>query len=150
MQRSIFNKKFIALTSYIIFFIIYESLSNIYLFLPPLFAVLFVLFIRKIKQDDALFVFSIAFCLLIYEADKGFLAFSSIIYFALIYRFVVPKIVKNFGCEPCVNITYVSLAYMGFFLFSLLLARIFETPEPALSYYIIYYIVIEFFLVSML
>jgi hypothetical protein len=42
------------------------------------------------------------------------------------------------------------LAYMGFFLFSLLLAKIFDTPMPALNYYIIYYIVIEFFLVSML
>jgi hypothetical protein len=150
MQRSIFNKKFIALTSYIIFFIIYESLSNIYLFLPPLFAVLFVLFARKIKQDDAMFVFAISFCLLVYEADKGFLAFSSIIYFAFIYRFVLPKIVKNFGCEPCVNFAYVVLAYMGFFLFSLLLSSIFDLPEPVLSYYIIYYIVIEFFLVSML
>jgi hypothetical protein len=150
MQRSILNKKFITLASYVIIFIIYESLSNIYLFLPPLFAVLFVLFARKIKQDDALFVFAISFCLLVYEADKGFVAFSSIIYFAFIYRFILPKIVKNFGCEPCIRISHVLLAYIGFFLFSLLLAKIFETPAPVLSYYIIYYIVIEFFLVSML
>lgn len=150
MQRSIFNKKLIALASYIIIYIMYESLSNIYLFLPPLFTVLFVLFIRKVKQDDAIFVFAIAFCLLVYEADKGFIAFSSIIYFAFIYKFILPKIIKNFGCESCIRISYVLLTYIGFFLFSFLLAKIFDTPIPVLSYYILYYIVIEFFLVSML
>ena len=150
MQRSILNQNFVALSLYIIIFVIYESLSNIYLFLPPLFAVLFILFIDKVKQDNAIFVFVIAFCLLVYEADKGYLAFSSIIFFALLYKFVIPRIEKNLGCYSCMRFAYVFLAYIGFFLFSLLLAKILNTPAPLLSYYIIYYIVIEFFLVSLL
>ncbi|OHD93855.1 MAG: hypothetical protein A2019_00235 [Sulfurimonas sp. GWF2_37_8] len=150
MQRSIINQKPVTLAFYIIFFIIYESISNIYLILPPLFGVLFVFFMRKVKQDNALFVFSIAFCLMVYEADKGYLAFSSIVYFSLLYKFVIPKIVKNFGCESCIRFTYILLAYVGFYLFSSLIATAFELPEPLLSNYILYYIVIEFFIVSML
>ena len=45
MQRSITHKKSIAPFVYIVLFAIYESLSSIYLFLPPLFGVLFVLFV---------------------------------------------------------------------------------------------------------
>ncbi len=150
MQRSIFNQKPLTLFAYIIVFIIYESLSSIYLFLPPLFAVLFVLFARAIKNDNGVAIFLISFCLIIFEAEKGYLLFSSIIYFALIYKFVLPKLVQNFSCASCIRISYVLLAYVGFFLFSAILAKIFLLPMPSISYYIIYYIVIEFFIVSAL
>ncbi len=150
MQRSISDKKPLTLFVYIIVFIIYESLSSIYLFLPPLFAVLFVLFARAIKKDDGVAIFLIAFCLILFEAEKGYLLFSSIIYFALIYKFVLPSLVQIFSCVVCVRISYVLLAYVGFFLFSTILANIFLLPMPSISYYIIYYIVIEFFIVSVL
>ncbi|MEA2100657.1 MAG: hypothetical protein U9P72_11080 [Campylobacterota bacterium] len=150
MQRSITNKKSLESFIYIILFIIYESLSSIYLFLPPLFAVLFVLFARALDRENTVEVFLIAFCLVIFEADKSYLLFSSIIYFLLIYKFITPKLKQNFGCTACINFTYVLLAYVGFFLFSLILAKVFILPVPSINYYIIYYIVIEFFIVSVL
>ena len=150
MQRSISDQKPLTLFIYIIIFIIYESLSSIYLFLPPLFAVLFVLFARAIKRDNSVGIFLIAFCLILYEAEKGYLLFSSIIYFGLIYKFVLPRLVQNFSCTSCIRISYVLLAYLGFFLFSVVLSNIFLLPMPSISYYIIYYIVIEFFIVSVL
>ncbi len=151
MQRSIPNKK--SLTdnfSYIIFFIIYESLSSIYLFLPPLFGVLFVLLINALNKNDNITFIFVSFCLLIFEADKGYTIFSSIVYLLLIYKFILPKIIQNVSCYSCIKLLYILLAYLGFYMFNLFLANIFLLPIPSINYYIVYYIVIEFFIVSLL
>lgn len=150
MQRSIINQKPLAIFLYIVFFIIYESLSSVYLFMPPLFAVLFVLFANALKKDDGLGVFLIAFCLVIYEVEKGYLLFSTIIYFSLIYKFILPRLVQNFSCSSCIKVSYVLLSYIGFFIFSAVISNIFMQEMPSVNYYIIYYIVIEFFIVSIL
>jgi len=150
MQRSISHQKPLVPFLYVVVFIFYSSLSTIYLFLPPLFAVLFVLYSKALKQEDFLFVMIISFCLVIYEANKGFLLFSSIIYFSLAYKFIMPKIMQNFSCKSCIKISYVVVAYLGYYIFLATLAKIFMQPLPDIDYYIIYYIVIEFFLVSIL
>lgn len=150
MQRSISNQNSLAPFIYVILFIAYESLSSIYLFLPPLFAVLFVLFVDALKKEDSVIIFLTAFCLVVYESQMGFPLFSSIIYFGLIYKFVIPKLKKNFGCASCIKASHVLLAYIGFYLFLSLLSNIFMLPMPSINYYIIYYIVIEFFIVSIL
>ncbi len=150
MQRSITNQKSLTPFLYVLLFITYEGLSSIYLFLPPMFAVLFVLFARAIKREDSVAILLISFCLLVFEADKGYLLFSSIIYLTLVYKFILPKITTNFSCISCVNISYVLFSYLGFFIFSLLIANIFLLPMPSINYYIVYYIVIEFLIVSVL
>ena len=150
MQRSITHKKPVESFLYLVAFIIYESLGSIYPFLPPLFAVLFVLFANSLRNKDLVSLFFISLCLLIFEADRGYMIFSSIIYFALIYRFILPSLMQNFNCTACIKSAYVLLAYLGFFFFSVLLSNIFLIPMPDISYYIVYYIVIEFFLVSLL
>ena len=150
MQRSISHQNPLAPFIYVVLFITYESLASIYLFLPPLFAVLFVLFVHALKRDDSIAVFLIAFCLIIYESQMGFTLFSSIIYFGFIYKFVLPWLKKNFDCMVCIKVAYILLAYIGFFLFLVLLSNIFLLPMPTINYYIIYYIVIEFFIVSIL
>ena len=151
MQRSIPNKK--SLTDsflYILLYVLYESLSSIYLFLPPLFGVLFILLASALKKDDTLSIVLISICLVVFEADKGYILFSSLIYFVVIYKFILPRIIQNSNCYSCIKISYVLLAYLGFYLFTYLLAHIFLMPIPSISYYIIYYIVIEFFIVSLL
>ncbi len=151
MQRSIPHKK--SLTDsfvYIILFIVYESLSSIYLFLPPLFGVLFVLLVNALNKNDNVTFLFVSFCLLIFEVDKGYAIFSSIVYLLFVYKFILPRIIQNFSCYSCIKISYVVLAYIGFYLFNLLLANIFLLPIPDISYYIVYYIVIEFFIVSIL
>ncbi len=150
MQRSISNKKSLTPLIYIALFVIYESLSSIYLFLPPLLGVLFLFFIKFLKKDDFIAVFLVMFCLLVFESEKGYLLFSTIIYFGLVYKFVLPKIEQNFNCNPCIKISIVMLAYIGFYFFNLLMSSIFLVPLVGISYYIIYYIVIEFLIVSVL
>lgn len=135
---------------YLLFFILYESLSSIYPFLPPLFALLFVLFSKALDKNDGISILFISFCLIIFEANFGYIFFSTIAYFYVIYKFVMPKIEQNFSCTFCVNISYVLFAYIGYFLFLTLLSNIFLLETPNINYYTIYYIVIEFFIVSLL
>ncbi len=150
MQRSISRKNNLTIFLYIVFFIIYESLSSIYLFLPPLFAVLFVLFIRTLKQRDNLGLLLVSLCLIFYEVNQGYILFSSIMYFSFVYKFILPPIKTNFSCNPCINFLYVLIAYLGFYFFLLLISNVFLLPNPDISYYVIYYIIIEFLLVSLI
>ncbi len=150
MQRSISHQKPLIPFLYIALFAIYGSLSSIYLFLPPLLAVLFVLFSNALKRDDLLMLVLVSFCLLLFEANKGYMLFSTIVYFGLIYKFVLPKIIQNFSCNSCIKISYVLLAYLGYYLYLVLISNIFFLPMPELNFYVLYYVVIEFFLVSLL
>jgi hypothetical protein len=150
MQRSISNQKPIVPIFYIVLYVLYSSLGTIYPFLPPLFSVLFVLFSRAFDRDDTIAIFLISFCLLVFEANYGYLLFSSIIYFYICYKFIMPKIKQNFSCNFCIKISYVLLSYFGYFAFLTLVANIFLLESPEINYYIVYYIVIEFFIVSLL
>jgi len=148
MQRSISNKKPLTPYLYVVLFSVYISLSSIYLFLPPLLSVLFIYFTKAIRREDTIYILLVSLCLIIFEAEKSYTLFSTIIYFTIVYKFIMPKIVQNFSCVFCIRISIVLLSYIGFFLFSLLLSNIFLLPVPSINYYIIYYIVIEFFIVS--
>ena len=150
MQRSISHQKPLVPFIYIILFIIYGSLSSIYLFLPPLLAVLFVLFSNAMRREDLLMLILVSICLLMFEANKGYMLFSSIVYFAVVYKFVMPKIIQNFSCASCIKISYVLLAYLGYYIYLVVISNIFLLPAPEINFYIIYYIIIEFFLVSLL
>ena len=151
MQRSITNKKPVKSSLvYILLFVIYESLSSIYLFLPPLFGLLFVLLINALNKDDAISVLFLVLALVIYEAEKGYILFSSVIYLIIAYKFILPKLTQNFNCFSCVKFSYILIAYIGFFMFNTLFSSIFLVELPSANYYIIYYIIIEFFIVSLL
>ncbi len=150
MQRSISHQKPIVPFLYIILFVLYDSLGTIYPFLPPLLAILYVLFTKALDNDDTVSLFLIVLCLVIFEANYGYIFLSSVIYFYILYKFIMPKIVQSFSCFTCIRIITVVLVYLGFFLFLTLLSNIFLLPQPSINYYIVYYIIIEFFLVSLL
>jgi len=150
MQRSISHKNSVAPFVYVALFLVYSALSGVYLFLPPLLSVLFLFFTRALKREDSIALLLISLCLVIFEAQNDFMLFSTIIYFLFIYRYVLPKIYMSFSCLSCIKISIVLLAYIGFFVFNSILSYIFLLPEPSINYYIVYYIVIEFFIVSVL
>jgi len=150
MQRSISDQKSLAPFVYVALFVLYESLSSIYLILPPLLGVLFYLFIQAFRKEDLAYIVLVVFSILIFESEKGYILFSTVIYFALVLKIVLPKIEQNFNCKVCVNISIVLLAYVGFYFFTSVISSIFLLPMPAVNYYIIYYIVIEFLIVSIL
>ena len=150
MQRSITHQRVVKSLGYVALFVLYSSLSSIYPFLPPLLGLLFVFFIRALDREDIFALALISFSLLVFEANNGYLFFSSIFYFYIAAKFLLPKVEQNFNCYSCIRIMYILMAYIGYFLFLMLLSKIFLLPEQHISYYIIYYIVIEFFLVSLI
>jgi len=150
MQRSITHQKPIELFAYIVFFVLYSSLSSIYPYLPPMLAVLFILFTRSLASDDYISILLVSFCLVMFEANYGYILFSSIIYFYLVYKFILPRLDQNFSCATCIKISHVFLAYVGYFLFLSLISSIFLLSPPEINYYIVYYIVVEFLLVNLL
>jgi len=150
MQRSITHKKPIELFTAIAFFVLYSSLCSIYPILPPMLAVLFVLFTNALTREDYFSVLLISLCLVVFEANNGYILFSTIIYFYFIYKVIIPKIRQNFSCFSCIIIANVFLAYIGYFLFLTLISSIFLLEAPQLNYYIVYYIVIEFLVVSLI
>ena len=131
-------------------YLFYESLSTIYLFLPPLLGVLFFYFIRALDRQDISMLILVTAMLLLYEADKGYLIFSSLVYFAFVYKFMLSKIQQMIKCKPCLRFLYIIFAYIGFWLFTLLLHQVFWMEAPELGWYVLWYIIFEFFIVGLL
>lgn len=150
MQRSLTHQSALELLVLGGVYLVYVSLSSIYLLLPPLFGLLFYMFMRAIERDQNLQLIVIVFMLLMYESDKGYLLFSSLIYFVLIYRFVVPLMKQYIECVNCLKFLYVFMSYIGFYFFTFLLAQVFWLDTPSLDWHVIYYILIEFIIVSIL
>ena len=150
MQRSITYPLFIKAIALFILYLLYESLSTIYLFLPPLFGVLFFFFIRSLDKQDISLLLLIVALLLVYEADKGYLFLSSLVYFSFVYKFILPKIRQLIECRRCLHLIYIILAYIGFWLFSMLLQQMFWLELATIDGYVIWYILFEFLLIGLL
>jgi len=150
MQRSLSYQNPLRLLANVIFFALYSSLASIYTLLPPMFALLFVLFSQALKENDSLKVFLIALSLIIFEANNGYVLFSSIVYIYLVNKLILPRISQNFSCKVCINIAYLFLSYLGYTLFLSLISNIFLLQSPEISSYVVYYMLIEFFFVSLI
>jgi len=150
MQRSLSHQKPVILFLAVILFVLYNSLSTIYLFLPPLLALLYQFFSRALKNKETLSLFATVLCLVIFESNYGYLLLSSVVYFYILYKFIMPKVMQNSNCNTCIRALRVVFVYFGYFFFLSLLSNIFLLPQPSINYYIIYYIVIEFFLLSLI
>lgn len=146
MQRNSTYQKYLNIVLVLAIFIAYESLTGIYLFLPPFFGVMFVLFINAIKNEDSATLFATTLALMFFEAQKGYVLFSSIVYFTLLYKLVILKMDKYVQCVACTKIIMILLAYVGYYFFSYTLAETFLLNTPAFSWYVVYYIAVEFFL----
>ncbi len=147
MQRSITNQKVLSSIGIGIAFVLYQSLSSIYLFLPPLLGVLFFYFIRALEKEDIEDLVLIMLLLLIFEAEKDFLLFGALVYFTFIYRFVIPRLRILTSCYVCLKIIFLFLAYPGFLLYSYVLNQVLWVETPSFDWHIFYYMFIEFFLV---
>ena len=150
MQRSITYPFYIKAIPLFLLYLVYESISTIYLLLPPLFGVLFFYFIRSLNKQDTSLLLLIVLLSLVYEADKGYLFLSSLVYFSFVYKFILPKLEQVIECKRCLHLIYMVLAYIGFWLFSLLLQQIFWLELATLDWYVIWYILFEFLLVGLL
>ena len=150
MQRSLANQSALRYALWSLLYALYVSLGSIYLFLPPLLAVLFFFFHEALRRKSSVMLLFIVVDILILEVQKGFLAFTLLVYFMILERFFVPKIEQSINSKHLRSFFYVILTYGGYILFSELLSQIFLIPGVSVDLYIFYYIVIEFLIVSVL
>lgn len=148
MQRSLTYQNALSHLFWLITFGIYSALSSIYLFLPPMFALLGFLFYRTLERHDlgTLIVFSIM--LLMVEAEKGYWFGSSILFFALLSRYVMPKLEQTMRCAACIKVIFVVSAYVGYWIFVWMINSVLLLPIPALDWHILFYMAIEFALIA--
>lgn len=148
MQRSITYKNYITPFYHAVAFFIYTAISGIHLFLPPLLVLLYILFSKALEDKDML-LFSVAlFCLMLFESQNEYMIFSTAIYFGFLYRYITPRLEQNLACKICLKAITVFLIYAGFFFFYSMLSALFLLPEPHMNYYTLYYMVVEFLIVS--
>ena len=147
MQRSFTYKKILTGFLLVMSFGLYQSLSSIYLLFPPMLGVLFFYFIHALEKEDLPKLLLVISLLLVFEAEKDFLLFSSLVYFTFIYRFVMPRLRIMISCEVCLKALMIAIAYLGYVLFSYVLAQVLWVEVPSIDWHIFYYMFIEFFLV---
>lgn len=150
MQRNRADQKRLIPLWALPLFVVYASLSSIYLLVPPLLGVLFLLYVRAVAQKRMIDIVLIAAMLIVFEAEKGYLFASSILCFVLLERFVVPLLKQYIDCEPCRLLMQVALAYVGYTLLMLLLSQIFLFEMPAVDWRLAYYVLIEFVLLALI
>ena len=150
MQRSITYPFYIKAIALFLLFVVYESMSSIYLFLPPLLGVIFFYFIRALDKQDIGLLLLVVSLALVYEAEKGYLLLSSLVYFSFIYKFVLPKLRQVIECRSCMHLLYILLAYIGFWLFTLLMQKIFWVELASMDWSVLWYILVEFLVVGLL
>ncbi len=150
MQRSLSHQNIIKAATLFILFGIYTAISSIYVIMPPLLAILFFYFIKLFDKNDlSSFLYILAY-LIVYEASYGYLTLSLLLYFLLLYYLLVPTLQKILKCKACIHFLHVLFVYVGFWLYSVVLNTIFWLPLPSIDGLFIFYIFIEFLVITLL
>lgn len=147
MQRSLPYQNALGQLLLVGAYLVYASLSTMYLLLPPLLAVLFVAFYKALNRHDLFGLVMVVTMMLIFEAEKGFWFGSTVLFFALASQLVIPKLEQLVQCRACMGTIFVALAYPGYWLFIWLSDTIFMLELPVMDWHIILYMVIEFLMV---
>lgn len=147
MQRSLPYQNALSQLLLVGAYILYASLSTLYLLLPPLLAVLFVAFYKALNRHDLFGLLIIIMMMLIFEAEKGFWFGSTVLFFTLVSQLMIPKLEQLVQCRACMGTIFVALAYPGYWLFIWTSNKVFLLELPAMEWHIVLYMVIEFLIV---
>lgn len=143
MQRSLSYQTLSKLVVYFVVLVLYEVLSSIYLFLPPLLGLAFLLFVYAVEKDRLeILVFTLAY-LLVFETDREFVLFSTLFFFILAYHIGLSRLRQFIDCKKCLDYISIALAYFGFWFFSIIFNQIIWIDLPQFDWTILYYIALE-------
>lgn len=150
LRRDSSNKEILKTLLFLVATIFYISLSDIYYYLPPLFGIAFILYIKFTEEKRYLYLLPLGIFLLFFEANKGYLFLSSVLFFIFSYYVVVPKIENYLNIKKYIIPIYVIYSYIFFHIFIFLLHLIFRLEPPNFHIIILYYIAIEILILSVL
>lgn len=148
MQRSLPYQNVISRLFLVVLFIGYISLSSIYLLMPPLLAVLFFAYHSALTKYDLFGLMTIIVMLLVLEAEKGFWFGSTVLFFTVMSRYLLPKIEQVIRCKMCMTAIFVAIAYPVFWAFIWFVNQLFLLSVPQVDWHIFLYMVIEFLMIA--
>lgn len=150
MQRSFTYKDALSHLLLVGAYVVYISLSSLYLLFPPLLALLFFAYYRALSSHDLGALTAVAVMLLMFEAEKGFWFGSTILFFTVIIHYLVPKIRQVVRCRICMAAIFTAFAYPGYWLFMWIGNQVLMLSVPAADWHMALYIVIEFLILAAL
>ncbi len=150
MQRSFSYQNVISRLFLVALFVIYISLSSMYLLLPPLLALLFFLYYDALTKNDLFALVTVIIMLLVFEAEKGFWFGSTVIFFTFLSRYLLPKIEQTIQCKPCIAGIFVALGYIGYWVFMWFVNQVLLLSVPVIDWHTVLYMIIEFLIIAAL
>ena len=142
-----------TLTPYLLFFIaiVYESLASITLFLTPLLGVGFYYIIQHIHDETRYRDFILIFAYALYvEIDRNMLLLSFVFFTIIFYKLLFSSFKKYIHCQLCLVVSYVSIGYLGYYLFNLFFSYLFNIPMPLFSWYYFLFILSDILILLVL
>ena len=130
-----------TLTPYLLFVvaIVYESFASMTLFMSPLLGVGFYYIIQYIYDEARYRDFILIFAYALYvEIDRGMILLSFFFFTLIFYKLLFRSFKEYVHCQNCLVLLYVSIGYLGYFLFNLFLTYLFNMPLTlfSLNYFI--------------
>ncbi len=141
-----------TLTPYILFIvaILYESLASMTLFMSPLLGVGFYYIVHysthKERYSDFILII---FYTLYVEINRGLVPLSFLFFTLIFYKSVFHTMQKYIHCHICIPLLYVTLSYLGYFLFNLFLTYTFNLPLATFSAYYFVYILTDLLIIGL-
>jgi len=152
MRRNSFNYRVVNPT-YILFVLalIYGLFSSMFYYLTPLIGLSFYYLMEHFEDEDyylqTVFIFIyISFV----EINRGLFLFSFILFFMVFYRITLKVIKESIVCKWCLPILYVTIGYIGYYLFNLFISNIFNLEAPTIGFGYLVFILTDIFLVYIL
>jgi len=141
----------LSLILFSLFLVFFQILSSLYTFLPLFVGVVFSYLVINFEKEKKRIYIYLGFAYLsMYDLDKGFYLFSSLLFFMIFYYLFVERIRNFFTCSNCIVAVYVSVAYLGHFFLNTFIAYILNQDRPLFSQAYFYYIFVDFILVAIL
>jgi hypothetical protein len=152
LQRGFISKRYLNYLLLILLLLI-DNISTIYLFLPQLLGVYFMIFIlqeRETSSYDSYYLFVFVIFLLLVEANRDFLVLSLILFFLFSKNILLPIIDQYVSCDNCKRFIYVLLVYIGYYIFSIGIEIIFQKQTFDITpLWFIYYIIFDLIIVGL-
>lgn len=131
MRRNSTTQNFIDICLLLGILLIYDAISSMHLWLPPLFGILFLAFVNFYQKERyySLFAFVIVLCVM--EANKGFCPALLFVIYSLVYIFLHNRIVKMFKYVNVVELIYIPAIYLSLIILNSFFAI---NPQNLLSF----------------
>lgn len=143
MRRSGAYKQTLLALALFLALCVYESAAGMLLWLPPLIGVCLSLFMRFDKEDNFYGFLAILAGMALIEAENGLPMGMILGLFLVLYVLIIPRIQAVLNTPRIARATYVSLAYVGFYLLSCVLDSMLGSNITPSVWIMLYYMIIE-------